>query len=270
MPIKPTKVKKESHKKCSNYDESKEEEEDNEEDEEKSIPEKDENDTNSRHHSHSHNHHHHHSKRHITTSTNSANSANSANSNSNSTTPQSELDGNASTGEASEAIGEGEAKSAQRPYSHKKEKSLFLSASTDKCGRGAVPRVFSARKHSLLSAEQGFSPADGTSKSGSTTVTGLGQVTPHSGNGGGALIRSADLLPHDAALHGNCKALKDMFPKKGKGDAVNFRDEFGRTPLHYDAIGNSLESARFLVKRGADPNIHDNSGFIRTYIIYIK
>jgi hypothetical protein len=46
----------------------------------------------------------------------------------------------------------------------------------------------------------------------------------------------------------------------GKGANPSVRDQSGKTPLHYAAKNNRLQAIELLLKAGADPNVQDHSG----------
>jgi len=70
------------------------------------------------------------------------------------------------------------------------------------------------------------------------------------------------LLPNqsklvEAAQDGNIAEARIALKE---GANPNFKDEFGKTPLHRAVGNNSLEVVRLLLKSGADPRIKNSDG----------
>ncbi|KAM6216105.1 transient receptor potential cation channel subfamily A member 1 [Rhynchocyon petersi] len=63
---------------------------------------------------------------------------------------------------------------------------------------------------------------------------------------------------HHAAAEGQVE-LMEMIVNDSCCDVVNVMDNFGNTPLHWAAEGNQVESTKFLLSRGANPNLRNSS-----------
>jgi ankyrin repeat protein len=68
---------------------------------------------------------------------------------------------------------------------------------------------------------------------------------------------------HEAAKTGDLQKVQELI--KADPDAVNLKDNSGRTPLHWAARNDHLSVVRFLVENGADVNAEDNRGIIPLY-----
>ena len=63
--------------------------------------------------------------------------------------------------------------------------------------------------------------------------------------------------PNDMIQKGNLNEVISAI--KGKGD-INYKDEFGKTPLHHSAAYGQIDTVKYLVSHGADINVKDNVG----------
>lgn len=68
---------------------------------------------------------------------------------------------------------------------------------------------------------------------------------------------------HEAAKTGDLQKVQELI--KADPDAVNLKDNSGRTPLHWAARNDHLRVVEFLVKNGADVNAEDKRGIIPLY-----
>ena len=59
----------------------------------------------------------------------------------------------------------------------------------------------------------------------------------------------------DAARKGDLKQIQKLLDS---GKDINQRDKTGFTALHWAAMTNKIEVAKFLIKKGADVNIRDS------------
>jgi len=62
----------------------------------------------------------------------------------------------------------------------------------------------------------------------------------------------------DATSNEPVEIVSDLFD--AVHPAVNARDAFGRTALHYAALNGAIVTAKYLLQRGADANIEDKDG----------
>ncbi len=70
--------------------------------------------------------------------------------------------------------------------------------------------------------------------------------------------QAAEIGLHDAARTGLAERVRLL---QKRGDAVDARDEFGRTALHQAVIGGHVEIVRLLLERGAAADTADKRGF---------
>jgi ankyrin repeat protein/Tol biopolymer transport system component len=62
---------------------------------------------------------------------------------------------------------------------------------------------------------------------------------------------------HEAAKEGTLAKVKELLEKDPK--LINFKDENGRTPLHWACLGVHKDVAQYLLEKGADVNAKDNN-----------
>tara|TARA_B100000965_G_scaffold212409_1_gene177468 strand:- start:146 stop:448 length:303 start_codon:yes stop_codon:yes gene_type:complete len=60
------------------------------------------------------------------------------------------------------------------------------------------------------------------------------------------------------------ETIKSLF---GKDFGIDEKDENGRTPLMYSAMWGSPSVMKFLLKKGADKNLKDNSGLSASELV---
>ncbi len=70
-------------------------------------------------------------------------------------------------------------------------------------------------------------------------------------------INNPDSLLVYAVKKGDINLLKIAIAKNGD---LNYRDEKGRTPLHWSAFYGDVETAKVLISHGADISIKDDNG----------
>ena len=71
-----------------------------------------------------------------------------------------------------------------------------------------------------------------------------------------------DLISGACSVHDSPETIKNLF---GKDFAIDERDENGRTPLMYSAMWGSPSVMKFLLEKGADKTLKDNSN---EYVFY--
>lgn len=63
---------------------------------------------------------------------------------------------------------------------------------------------------------------------------------------------------HSAAWAGVVDAIKSLL---SRGFSIDRRDDLGRTPLMIAADNDKLHAVTYLLEKGADPSLQDNSGW---------
>ena len=73
-----------------------------------------------------------------------------------------------------------------------------------------------------------------------------------------------DLISGACSVHDSPETIKNLF---GKDFAIDERDENGRTPLMYSAMWGSPSVMKFLLEKGADKTLKDNSGLSTSELV---
>ena len=73
-----------------------------------------------------------------------------------------------------------------------------------------------------------------------------------------------DLISGASSVHDSPETIKNLF---GKDFAIDERDENNRTPLMYSAMWGSPSVMKFLLEKGADKTLKDNSGLSTSELV---
>ena len=73
-----------------------------------------------------------------------------------------------------------------------------------------------------------------------------------------------DLISKACAQLDSPETIKNLF---GKDFGIDERDEHGKTPLMYSAMWGSASVMKFLLEKGADKTLKDNSGLSTSELV---